>query len=174
MRMSRDWYPAQADTFLVRPIAELLDRYLTDGMVIVDPFSRNSGRGTVRNDIDPATSAQYHMEALDFCQLMSAERGSHWADAVLFDPPYSPEQVSRTYKNIGRTVTARDTQNGRLYAVVRDALVGLLAPGGLAFSFGWNSSGFCRKRGFFIEEILLVCHGGAHNDTICVVERKVG
>ncbi len=27
-------------------------------------------------------------------------------------------------------------------------------------------------RGFTIEEILLVAHGGVHNDTICVVERK--
>lgn len=24
-----------------------------------------------------------------------------------------------------------------------------------------------------IEEILLVCHGGAHNDTICMAERKI-
>ena len=39
-------------------------------------------------------------------------------------------------------------------------------------SFGWNSSGFGNTRGYVVEEILLVAHGGAHNDTICVVERK--
>ena len=29
------------------------------------------------------------------------------------------------------------------------------------------------KRGYEIIEILLVSHGSAHNDTICVVERKL-
>jgi hypothetical protein len=29
-----------------------------------------------------------------------------------------------------------------------------------------------RNRGFRIEEILLVCHGACHNDTIITVDRK--
>ena len=29
------------------------------------------------------------------------------------------------------------------------------------------------KYGFEIERILLVAHGGWHNDTICTVERKI-
>lgn len=29
-----------------------------------------------------------------------------------------------------------------------------------------------RKHNFEILEILLVCHGGVHNDTICMAERK--
>lgn len=46
--------------------------------------------------------------------------------------------------------------------------------GGLAISFGWNSNGFGKKRGFEIIEILMVAHGGnGHNDTICTVERKI-
>lgn len=40
-------------------------------------------------------------------------------------------------------------------------------------SFGWNSVGMGRKHSFEIVEILMVCHGGMHNDTICVAERKV-
>ena len=35
------------------------------------------------------------------------------------------------------------------------------------------ASGIGKKYGFEIEEILLVPHGGWHNDTIVVVERKV-
>jgi len=38
-------------------------------------------------------------------------------------------------------------------------------------SFGWNSGGIGKTNGFEILEILLVAHG-AHNDTICTVERK--
>lgn len=30
-----------------------------------------------------------------------------------------------------------------------------------------------KERGFEILEILLVCHGGAHNDTICLAERRI-
>lgn len=29
-----------------------------------------------------------------------------------------------------------------------------------------------KKRGYTIEEILLVCHGPGHNDTICMAESK--
>ena len=30
-----------------------------------------------------------------------------------------------------------------------------------------------KNRGFEIVEILLVAHGGHHNDTICTVEKKI-
>ena len=38
--------------------------------------------------------------------------------------------------------------------------------------FGWNSNGVGKVRGFEIIEILLIAHGGSHNDTIVTVERK--
>ena len=44
--------------------------------------------------------------------------------------------------------------------------------GGKVISFGWNSGGLGKNRRFKIHKILLVAHGGLHNDTICVVERK--
>lgn len=44
---------------------------------------------------------------------------------------------------------------------------------GYAICFGWNSVGFGKQRGFEIIEILLICHGGHHNDTIVTVERKI-
>lgn len=45
--------------------------------------------------------------------------------------------------------------------------------GGIVISFGWNSGGVGAKYGFKTLEILLVPHGGAHNDTICVVDQKI-
>ena len=39
--------------------------------------------------------------------------------------------------------------------------------------FGWNSGGIGKTLGFELTEILMVAHGGAHNDTICTVERKL-
>ena len=92
---------------------------------------------------------------------------------VLFDPPYSPRQIAEVYKSVGMAVGVEDTQNGRLYSETRDLLAPKIEPGGIAISCGWNSGGFGRARGFAIIELLLVCHGGAHNDTIVTVESKV-
>lgn len=94
------------------------------------------------------------------------------ADAVLFDPPYSPRQISECYKSVGLKATGADTQNAALYSRVRKPLAALLRHGGIALSFGWQSSGFSKKE-FRTTEILLVQHGGAHNDTICVAQVKL-
>lgn len=49
----------------------------------------------------------------------------------------------------------------------------IVTPNGIVISCGWNSGGIGKKYGFEIQEILLVPHGGAHNDTIVVVEKKI-
>lgn len=56
---------------------------------------------------------------------------------------------------------------------VRDEISRAIKPGGVVISFGWNSVGMSPVRNFEKIEILLVCHGGNHRDTICVVERKI-
>lgn len=56
--------------------------------------------------------------------------------------------------------------------MVKDELDRILKPGGIAICCGWNSLGFGLKRKYEMLEILLVPHGGAHNDTIVTVERK--
>ena len=95
------------------------------------------------------------------------------ADLALFDPPYSPRQISESYKGAGLAVGMKETQNATLYRRVRDALDRIVRPGGVVLSFGWHSNGMGRKRGYVLEELLLVAHGGAHNDTICIAERKL-
>jgi hypothetical protein len=44
--------------------------------------------------------------------------------------------------------------------------------GAVIRSSGWNSAGMGQKHGFEQIEIMLCCHGGAHNDTICLAERR--
>jgi hypothetical protein len=95
------------------------------------------------------------------------------ADVVLFDPPYSPRQISECYKHVGRKVSQVDTQNARIYKRVRDAFDPLVKSGGVVLSFGWISAGMGKGRGYEQREIMLVAHGSAHNDTICVAEQKV-
>ena len=167
--MRRAWAMPNADTFSVPPIREFVERWLEGCEVIVDPFARNSRFGTIRNDLNPDTDAEWHMDADEFCYMLA--RQDLQADAVIFDPPYSPRQMSEVDQKVGSR-GADSTQNARLYKAVRDGLNYLLKPGGIALSFGWNSAGFGERRGYERLELLLVAHGGAHNDTICVAERK--
>lgn len=159
-----------AETFGIKPIGDFVRAYLACSKISVDPFARNRAWATYTNDINPNTSAQSHDDAEAF--LVELERKNINADLVLFDPPYSPRQVMEHYKAAGLEVTQEDTQNGRLYKRVRDALDKIIAPCGIVLSFGWQSAGMGKGRGYELIETLLVAHGGGHNDTICIAERK--
>lgn len=168
----REWAMPSPDTFSIKPIAELLKRWLSFSESVIDPFARNSKWANVTNDLNPETNADEHLEATDFLARCLARYGEESFDAVLLDPPYSPRQISEVYKAVGRDVTGRDTQNARLYKECKDAMTLLLRPGGVAITCGWNSGGFGKGRGFTLREVLLVPCGGAHNDYIVTVETK--
>ncbi len=166
--MSRTWAMPHPETFSIPPIAAFVERWWREPSV--DPFARNWPVATFRNDLSPDTTAEYHMDAEAFCDLM-ADRGVR-AELVLFDPPYSPGQIVEVYQSVGHTLDGGGGHNAALYERVRRAADRLLAPGGIALSFGWNSAGFGKRYGYTTVEIMLVAHGGAHNDTICVAQRK--
>lgn len=168
MKFLREFSMPSANTFSMPPISALLDRWLDGANVVVDPFARDSKRGTITNDLNPATSAKFHLPAEEFVVAITVK-----ADVVLFDPPYSPRQVSECYQQVGREVGTADTQNGKLNRAVKDGLDRLLKVGGIAICCGWNSMGFGLERGYQMLEILLVTHGGPHNDTIVTVEKKI-
>jgi len=90
-------------------------------------------------------------------------------DTVLYDPPYSVRQVSEVYRKLGQSVNMETTQAS--YWSKQKEQIG--KKDGIVISCGWNSGGVGKKYGFEILEILLVPHGGAHNDTIVTVERKI-
>lgn len=165
MDFSRAWAMPTADTFECKPIGDFVLRHLRG--VSVDPFARNSRLATWRNDMDPNTLAEHHMDAFDFLTYLGFKGVK--ADTIIMDPPYSPRQITECYAAAGLKATMRDTQNAALYARVRRAARKLCRPGTKVLSFGWNSTGM--GEGFERDEILLVAHGGAHNDTICVAER---
>ena len=107
------------------------------------------------------------MEALDF--LSGFPDAS--VDGVLFDPPYSPRQIRECYDHIegGKSWDGKAT----FWSQAKNECARILRIGGKALCFGWNSMGFGKKRSFNMQRILLVAHGGNHNDTICTVEIKV-
>lgn len=160
-----------AETFSVKPIGEFVKRYLVVSQLSVDPFARNRDWATFTNDINPSTTAMSHQDAEAFLGALAAIKVS--ADLVLFDPPYSPRQVMEHYQAAGLKVTQEDTQSGRLYRRVRNAIDRIMQPGGIVLSFGWQSGGMGIGRGYELIETMLVAHGGGHNDTICIAERKL-
>lgn len=174
MNFYREFSMPNHETFSMKPVARLLDFWTsanmlgTDKPVIVDPFARNSKRGTLRNDLNPETTAESHMEAREWLATL-ADNSAH---VVLFDPPYSPRQISEMYQKIGRKCTTEDTQSPRLYSAVKDELARILKPCGYAICCGWNTMGIGLTRGFTMVAVLMVTHGGAHNDTLVTVECK--
>ena len=167
MKYARQWAMPNKNTFEIAPIRSLIGRYLTG--VSVDPFARNGKLATITNDLNTNTTAEYHMQATEFLHMLS-DRGV-MADVVLLDPPYSPRQISECYKDAGITCGMTDTQNSVLYANVRKAVRKISKTGTIVMSFGWNSCGMGKH--FEMLELLLVAHGGAHNDTICLVEQQL-
>lgn len=168
IQFSRQWAMPNADTFDIPPIREFVKKYLRGSKVSIDPFARNKRWATYTNDLNPDTAAEYHMDALAFLEMLKV-RGVV-ADLVVFDPPYSATQIKEVYDSIGGRTYRAGEQN---WVKERDLVYQILDVGGICLSFGWDTNGLGRNRKTEIEEILLVPHGAAHNDTICMAERKI-
>ena len=170
IKFTRTWAMPNSDTFSIKPIKELIGNYITQDIKIVDPFVRNSPfkQLCVGNDLDESIEADFHMDALDFMKT----RTNNEFNLVLFDPPYSSRQISECYKKLGKSVNMETTQ-GSFWRYLKEEIFRITKENGICISCGWNSGGIGMKYGFEIIEILLVPHGGAHNDTIVTVERKL-
>lgn len=171
-KFNRVWAIASAETFTIPPIRQLVKYYLSQSKVSVDPFARNNQWATHTNDLNPDTAAKSHLTALEFLSGMAGR--SEKADLVLFDPPYSRRQVMECYQGIGKDFQNADSQYFTVnWRDERKAIDDLLEENGVVMSFGWHTNGMQQSGNYKIEHILLVAHGGAHNDTIVTVERKV-
>jgi hypothetical protein len=94
MKFSRAWSIPNHETFSIAPIGSFVRRYLAQSKVSIDPFARNKRLATYTNDLDPTTKADSHLDAETFCRKLGKT-----CDLVLFDPPYSPRQISECYKS---------------------------------------------------------------------------
>ena len=145
MIINRIWSMPNAKTFTIKPIKELLEKYIKGDCL--DPFPY-----------------EYLKDATDYLN----ELEDNIYNYAVFDPPYSPRQLKECYKGKGEYDTKCST-----WSNWKNLMSKKIKIGGTVISFGWSSGGFGKNRGFKIIEILLVPHGGSHNDTICVVEKKI-
>ena len=159
------------NTFDIPAIREFVQGYLKQSSVSVDPFARDKRWATFTNDLNPSTGADYHVEATEFLRALGSV--GVVADLVIVDPPYSPRQVKECYDSIGLKMAQDDALLGKKRGLMKAAIARLVPVGGVVLHFGWNTVGMGLKHGYEQEEILLVCHGSDHNDTICLAERRM-
>ena len=146
MRIDRVWAMPNKQTFQIKPIKRLIERETREYNTILDLFPY-----------------PFERDALE----VAKETPDNSIDCVLFDPPYSFHQLNVSYNNEGEMIT--DSYRSDLY----NEVARIIQTTGKCISFGWNSNGLGKGRGFEIEIILLVAHGGGHNDTIVTIERKI-
>lgn len=173
MKIERIWAMPNKHTFTIKPIAELLveeiDEYYMERLWI-DPFCGENSPANITNDLNSKINADYHMDAINFLKMFEDES----VDGVLYDPPYSPRQVAECYKSVGM-----DTQKGiktraTFWSEIKNEIARITKVNGKVICCGWNSMGIGITRRFVMTRILLVAHGGNHNDTIITVEIKEG
>ena len=167
MKIEQKWSMPNKNTFDIKPIKELLTNEVDNSKLWIDPFANKSKIATITNDLNPEYDTTYHMDALEFLKMFD----DNSVDGVLYDPPYSPRQVSEYYKHVGYNVT-QETTRASFWGNHKKEISRIVKRGGKVITFGWNSGGISMKYGFEIQHILLVPHGGWHNDTICTVKIK--
>jgi hypothetical protein len=166
MKFTRVWAMPNKYTFVIPAIRYFVNKYTTGKEVIVNPMCGETGLGNFTNDLNPRITADEHLDAIIYLQKL----GSNFADVVLFDPPFSSRQALESYESVG---LENFCKNNGWYANLRTEISRITKIDGYVISCGWNSNGLGKKRGFELEDGLVVAHGSSHNDTIIVAERKV-
>ena len=169
VEFSRVWAMPNKDTFTIKPVAALLRREVDSSGIWVDPFAGYHSMAHITNDLNPDAPVDCHLDALSFLHNFD----SNSVYGVLFDPPYSVRQLSECYKRFGVAVNQKTTRPN-FWSDIKAEIARIVCVGGKCISFGWNSGGVGKVLGFQLKQVLLVPHGGIHNDTIVVVEVKVG
>jgi len=154
------------NTFSIKPIREVIDKY--HFWKSIDPFANSNKIANITNDIDPQYWTDFNLDAIDF--LKTFQESS--VDTVLFDPPFSPRQVSECYKKMWMTVNMQTTQSSFRWNLKKE-IQRVTKKWAIVMSFGWNSWWIGKTKWFEQIEILIVAHWWWHNDTIVTVERKL-
>ena len=165
--ITRVWAMPHKYTFNVKPLLDIIFRYKQPGEYWIDPFAGYNSPAEYTNDLDPKAPTHEHLEAIEFVNKVPT-----MVHGVIFDPPYSLTQVSRSYQDMGLQFKGAENPTGG-FPAVRDRISDIVLPGGHVISYGWNTVGMGKGRGFAPVEYLICSHGGNRNDTLVTVETRV-
>lgn len=106
--------------------------------------------------------ADMHMDVRDAVKHIANKNA--YFDTVILDPPYNWRKAKEKYGNrmIGQ------------YPQLKNELLAILNNKAKIISFGYDTVGMGKNRDCEKIEVCLVCHGGDHHDTLCLVEEYHG
>lgn len=110
-----------------------------------------------RVDCNKEMLADWYGDALEFVKTTDLK-----FDTIVLDPPYNLRKSREIYQ--GKYIGS--------FTKIKNELNRILNPNGKIITFGYDSVGMSKSRGFKKIAICLVCHNGDHNDTICIVEKQ--
>jgi len=115
-----------------------------------------------RVDISTDAIAHFYMDCRDFVSRWDTVEFFKF-DSVILDPPYTWRKAKEKYggKMIGQ------------YPQLKDELLDILTTNARVISLGWDTVGMSKSRGFKKIAVCVVCHGGDHRDTLCLVEERI-
>ena len=74
MKIYRIYAQPSKNTFDILPINKLINKYWDRDLISIDPFAGNQKCATYLNDLNPETTAEYHMDVIDFLKLLQMKR----------------------------------------------------------------------------------------------------
>lgn len=113
----------------------------------------------ISNDIDINMKTDFHMDVIEFVEGWKKEP----FDTIILDPPYNWRKAKEKYE--GRMI-------GK-YPQLKNKLLSIIEKDARVITFGYDTVGMSKSRGFEKIAICLVCHGGDHHDTLCLVEERI-
>jgi hypothetical protein len=167
MKIERMWAMPNKWTFTIKPIKQLL-REECSGQNWVDPFAGMNSPAEFTNDLDLNIKTTSHKDALMFLKGLKTAK----YDGVLFDPPYSITQARQCYEGRGMELLNTKPTSMKYWGDCKTEIARIIKPGGKVICFGWTTMGIGKNRGFEIQRILIVPHGGSKNDTLVTVENR--
>lgn len=112
-----------------------------------------------RVDIDKEMPADHYGDAFEFVETWKGKK----FDTIILDPPYNLRKSREKYD--GRWIGSLTKIKNILHEIMNDRCI--------VISFGYDTTGMAKSRGFEKLEVLVICHSGDHNDSLAVVERKL-
>jgi len=115
----------------------------------------------MRVDASNEFAPDYHGDCREFIKM--ATNTSEVYDVVLLDPPYTWRKSKEKYEGymIGQ------------YPRLKDELLPIMSSTGRVISYGWDTVGMGKLRGFKKVGLCVVCHGGDSRDTLIIVEDRI-
>jgi len=109
-----------------------------------------------RVDINKEMIADWYGDAYDFVTTTEMK-----FDTIIFDPPYNLRKAREKYggKYIGSLTK------------IKNELPRIMNLNARIIHFGYDTVGMGKCRGFDKLAVCVVCHGGDHNDTLCLVDK---